>query len=176
MPYRDISGFMETLGDGNCDRALKLIILTACRANEVLGATWGEINFSEAVWTIPADRMKGGRAHRVPLSAAAITLLGQPGNPEERIFPITLSSLDKFRRKLGVDGTAHGFRSSFTDWAGECTSTPRDIIEMCLAHKVANATEAAYARSDLLEKRRALMDLWGAYVTRANVIQLRAVS
>lgn len=159
-------------------KALELIILTACRAGEALGATWDEIDLERGEWLIPAQRMKAGREHRVPLSKRAVSLLmGLPrvqGSPY--VFPgqrpdrhLSAGAVTMFMRRHGAEGfTVHGFRSSFRDWAAERTTYPREICEMCLAHVVAQGAEAAYWRGDVLEKRRGLMELWGQYVGDAD--------
>jgi integrase len=168
---------------------LELIILTAARTSEVLKARWPEFDLEAAVWTVPATRMKAGREHRVPLSAPAVTLLhglrplGKAGlgdwvfpglRANESLSPTALAML---LRRMGRDITTHGFRSTFRDWCAECTVYPREVAEAALAHMLRDETEAAYQRSDLLEKRRRLMEEWGAYCTRpampAEVVPLR---
>lgn len=156
--------------------ALEFLIYTAARSGEVRGATWAEFDLKKEVWTVPADRMKAGREHRVPLSAQAIEILERvralPGadNPEAIVFPSTKRTplsdmtLTACLRRLGHgDVTAHGFRSSFRDWAGDCTSHPRELIEQALAH-VVGGVEGAYRRSDALEKRRVLMADWAEHL------------
>jgi len=163
-------------------RALRFLVLTAARSGEVRGACWGEVNLDQAVWTIPAERMKGGREHCIPLSDAALDVLreataGRTMLPESLIFPspvhertpLSDTSLTiLLRRQAWTDNdgrtiTAHGFRSSFRDWAGESTHHPREVIEHALAHGLPNKAEAAYARGTLLQKRAALMADWGAF-------------
>lgn len=165
-------------------RALELITLTACRSAEATGATWSEIDQERKEWVIPAHRMKGGRVHRVPLTNRALELLAglvrRPGcdllfpgaNPGR---PVSGSALyATMKRQTGA--TVHGLRSTFRDWAAERTNAPREVIELCLAHTVATGTEAAYWRGDLLEKRRALLEQWAAYLGNqtGNVYQLTA--
>jgi integrase len=170
-------------------RALQFAILTAARSGEVRGATWAEIDLAAKVWTVPAERMKAGREHRVPLSDAACELLRamQAGaKPDRLVFPsaqdadkpLSDMTLTAVLRRLKVDAVPHGFRSTFRDWSAENTSHPRDVCEMALAHTVADKTEAAYRRGDLFDKRRLLMDDWARFIATApaagNVRQLRA--
>jgi integrase len=154
-------------------RALEFVILTAARAGEAVGADWDEISIEAGgtwTWTAPAARMKMRRPHRVPLSKAARAVLEQ--TPSDRrqglIFPaVTVHKLWKFLRALTADATVHGLRSSFRDWAAEQTSSAREIAEMALAHRVGDDTEEAYRRTDLLKKRRALMEAWARHCTSA---------
>jgi integrase len=188
LPYYELPAFMTLLADAEdmTSKAMQMTILTACRTSEVLSATWNEINMSASTWTIPAVRMKARKEHRVPLTDAVITLLQSmpsiEGNPY--IFagmrqgrPLSnMAMLMGLRRMERDDLTMHGFRSTFRDWAGECTPHPRDVCEQALAHSLGNSVEAAYRRGDMFEKRRALMDDWAAYATRPtadNVVQFR---
>lgn len=153
--------------------AVELAILTACRSNEIRGLRWEEVNFEERIVSIGADRMKAGKAHRVPLSERAVEVLE---DAHERtggrglVFPsvtgrkLSDNALSKLFRDLGVDGTLHGMRSAFRDHAGE-SGVSREVAERCLAHTVKNAAERAYSRSDLIEQRRPVMDKWSRYVT-----------
>jgi integrase len=178
LPYAEIGEFMRLLRDqgGTAARALEFTILTAARTGEVIGARWDEIDFAAKVWNVPADRMKAGKLHRVPLSAAALDLLkGLQGASESPyVFPggrrgkplSNMAMLVLLRRMGRGDLTAHGFRSTFRDWAGELTSFPREVIEAALAHALESKVEAAYARGDLIEKRRKLMEAWAAYCER----------
>ena len=152
--------------------AFEFLVLTACRGAEVRGARWEEINLSEAVWTIPAERMKSAREHRVPLSPQALALLGESrklSGGGDLAFPsrtgrqISQSTMPTMLRNLNIHAVPHGFRSSFRDWAAECTDFPREVCELALAHVNSDRVEAAYRRSDLFEKRRKLMDDWAAY-------------
>ncbi len=174
LPYSDIPAFMAGLReeDGVAAAALEFTILTAARTGEVLGATWAEISIEKRLWIIPEARMKNGKEQRVPLSAPALTLLKRmehlrrgeavfPGQQKPHLSNMALLNVLKRMGKTGV--TTHGFRSSFRDWAAECTDTSREVAEMALAHTVGNAVEAAYRRGDLLEKRRHLMALWAAF-------------
>ena len=171
LPHSEISDFMSQLEsrDGVAARALGFTILTAARSGETRGATWAEIDLEAKVWTIPAGRMKAGKEHRVPLSLAALALLGDKRDDDKLIFeseakrgkPISDMSMTAVLRRMERDDiTVHGFRSTFRDWAGETTSFPREVIEAALAHGIRNKAEAAYARSDLFEKRRKLMEAW----------------
>lgn len=171
MPWREVPKFMAELREreGNAARALAWTILTAARSGETRGATWAEIDLEAKVWTIPAARMKAGRPHRVPLTAAALALLGEPGEPDALLFPGTKGEMSDMTlgavlKRMGhADVTVHGFRSSFRDWAGEGTGHPREVIEGALAHQLGDAAERAYARSDLFNKRRVLMEDWASY-------------
>jgi integrase len=164
-------------------RALEFAIFTAARTAEVLGARRGEIDLDGKVWTVPGERMKAGREHRVPLSDAALAVLDgvQPlaltrdgkANPAAPIFPgprralpiSNMTMLMLLRRMKRENLTAHGFRSTFSDWAAERTAYPREVVEMALAHTIGNKVEAAYRRGDLFEKRRQLMEAWGRFCT-----------
>lgn len=187
MDYRKLPEFYETLQterDSLSATALALTILTACRTSEVLLAKWAEFDLDEALWTIPAERMKAGKAHRVPLSSEALRLLKTlpqkdvlvfPGQRKDR--PLSNMAMTMCLRKLKLaDLTVHGFRSTFRDWAAEETHYPNIVAEQALAHVVGNAVEAAYRRGDLLEKRRALMEDWATYCTQkpsANVVSIK---
>lgn len=186
LDYREVGKFIRALRsvDGTGARALEFAILTAARSGEVRGARRSEINMAEGFWTIPADRMKAEREHRIPLAPDAIKLLQnlQTENGCDLLFPnakngqlsdMTLTSVIRrmnedtekcvqagWRDSSGSVITAHGFRSTFRDWAGETTAYPREVIEHALAHQLADKAEAAYARGTLFEKRRRLMDDW----------------
>ena len=176
LPWADIGTFMAALEAeaGTAALALRFTILTAARTGETIGATWAEIDLAGATWTIPAARMKAGREHRVPLSPAAMGLLmALPGSngaePGGYVFgggkagkPLSnMAMLALLRRMKRGDLTAHGFRSTFRDWAAEATSYPGELAEAALAHTVSSKVEAAYRRGDLFEKRRAMMAEWG---------------
>lgn len=156
---------------GESARGLRFTILTACRTGEALGARWEEIDLVKKVWTIPAARMKAKREHRVPLTDAAIECLGTPGKglifPGPKAKGLSAMSMTMLLRRMEMDVTVHGFRSSFRDWAGDHTAHPREVIEAALAHSVGDATELAYRRSDALEKRRSLMKDWAAFAMGA---------
>jgi integrase len=153
--------------------AFELLVLTAARSAEVRLASWEEMDVAGRVWTIAAERMKAKREHRVPLCGRAVEILEAArglGGDSRLVFPmrsgrpIAASTLPKMLRHLGVEAVPHGFRSSFRDWAAEKTDHPREVIEAALAHVVPNKVEAAYARSDLFERRRRLMDDWAEYL------------
>jgi integrase len=188
LPYAHIAAFMVEVREKSAAaaRALEFTILTAARTGEVLGARWSEIDVKTRVWTMPADRTKGGREHRVPLSLAALRIIEhqQFVRENEFVFPgrqrhgLSASAMDELLRRMGRDITVHGFRSSFRDWAGEQTSFPREVIEMALAHTVGNKVETAYLRGDLFEKRCKLMDAWARYCASApaeqgNIVPMR---
>ncbi len=185
LPYVGLPDLMRRLEvvDDLPVYALRFLILTAARSGEVRSMTWGEVE--DAVWTVPGDRMKAELAHRVPLSDPALEVLNAVRGLDSRfVFPgqkrgramhdMTIAAPLK---RMGVDATVHGFRSTFRDWAAECTSAPREIAEMCLAHEVGNAVERAYRRTDLFDKRRDLMDQWGRFCMSAgsvgDVVELR---
>jgi integrase len=177
LPYAELPAFMAELRkqQGMSAMALQFTILTAVRSDEVLDATWPEIDLVAKVWTIPEDKMKKQRKHCVPLSAAAIAILenvrvpGSDGpvfvswrkNVGKRLSPNAM--LRVLARMGRSDLTTHGFRSSFRDWAGDCTEFPREVAEAALSHAVGDATEQAYRRGDAFEKRRQLMDAWATY-------------
>ncbi len=175
LDYREIGAFMRELRarEGTGARALEFAILCASRSGEVRGATWAEIDMQARVWTIPPERMKARKEHRVPLSDAAVAVLKTLPrlDGETLIFPSTkpgrpLSDMTitaVLRRMERGDLTAHGFRSTFRDWAGETTAYPREVIEHALAHQLKDKAEAAYQRGDLLEKRRRLMADWAGF-------------
>lgn len=184
LPFKEINAFMPKLQEaaGLGARALELAILTATRSGEVRGATWAEIDLAEKVWTIPGERMKAGREHRVPLSTAAVKLLkALPRlNESELVFPsskpnkalsdMTLTAA--LKRLDRSDLTAHGFRSTFRDWTAEATNYPREVAEMALAHTIEDAVEAAYRRGDLFEKRKAMMEDWARFCTHGAEVKV----
>jgi integrase len=153
--------------------ALQFAILTAARTGEAIGARWDEIDLEAKTWIIPPERMKGGREHRVPLSAAAIALLKQLHQSRIGDFvfagkkpgrPLSDKAMAMLLRRMGRgDITTHGMRSAFRDWAAERTAFPNHVVEMALAHAVPSSVEAAYRRGDMLAKRQQLMEAWGAY-------------
>ena len=153
--------------------ALEFLVLTAARWGEVREAAWTEIDTDGRVWTIPASRMKAQRAHRVPLSSRAVEVLDAAHSlgdgplvfPGRAGRPLSEKRLRRLLQRLGIAAVPHGFRSTFRDWAAEETDHPREVIEAALAHVVSNKVEAAYARSDLFERRRRLMDEWSGYVS-----------
>jgi integrase len=144
-------------------RGLEFLILTAARTSEVIGLRSPEIDFERRLWTVPAERMKAAREHRVPLSDRALAILADmaAARRSEFVFPgekpgkpLSIMAFDMTLRRMGVEATVHGFRSTFRDWASERTSFPHEVCEMALAHAISNKSEAAYRRGDLLEKRR----------------------
>jgi integrase len=175
MPYEDVANFIAKLRtrEAIAALALELCILTAARSGEILGMRWSEIDFDKKIWTVPANRMKAGREHRVPLSPRADTILRQlqkvktsefvlPGQARNK--PLSNMAMEMMLRRMKIDNaTVHGFRSSFRDWAGNVSNFPRELIETALAHVIGDKAEQAYRRSDALEKRRKLMDAWAAY-------------
>ena len=180
MAWGDVPEFMLKLREktGMGARALELTILTAARSGETRGAVWSEIDLKAKTWTIPADRMKTGEVHRVPLSPQALNILRALPRIDDSplVFPSVLTgrqlsdmTLTKALRDLGADVTTHGFRSSFRDWCSDETRTQRETAEAALSHKVKNQTEAAYARSDLFKKRRSVMDRWGRWCASTPV-------
>lgn len=194
MPYEDVPAFMAKLREetGLPARAAEFTILNMSRSNEVLGAEWTEFDFGKKLWTIPAERMKMGEKHEVPLSDRAIDILkelkgdgtnhrfvfpGQPRKSDGAERPLSNMSMLMLIRRMGYSVTMHGFRSSARDWAGDETPFPREIIEHALAHKVGDDVEAAYRRATALMKRRALMQAWADYCyppTGDNVISINS--
>jgi len=173
LPFTEVGAFMETLRprEGMAARALEFLILTAARSGEVRGATWDEIDLDAGVWTIPAERIKGGREHRVPLSDDAVALLkslpvfeGSPYVfPAARGGPLSDAALSALLNRMNVEAVPHGFRSTFRDWASERTSYPHEVVEMSLAHVIPDKVERAYRRGDLFRKRQRLMADWMKY-------------
>lgn len=172
MPFDQVPDFMKTLRakPSLAAKALELTILCATRTSETLGADWQEIDLDKRLWTIPAERMKAAKEHRIPLSDAAIQLVEAlptrrgplfPGRSGEK--PLSNMAMDMVLRRLDDSVTVHGFRSTFRDWAGETTATPREVAEAALAHTVGNNAELAYRRGDALEKRRDLMSKWATF-------------
>ena len=182
MPYQEVGSALEPVEASQASIPAKLcfrfLVLTAARSGEARGATWDEIDSQNQVWRIPSERMKAGMEHRVPLSRQALDLLCEASALRDEsglVFPSPLKpgspmsdmTLTKVLRSTGLAerGTVHGFRSSFKNWALEQTDTPWAVSEAALAHVLGNSTEQAYARSDLFERRRALMQQWADYVT-----------
>lgn len=190
LPYTDINRFVSrlALSDGMSAKCLHFLILTATRSNEARGAQWSEIDMQAQTWTIPAERMKAGIGHRIPLSEPAVALLASlprfEGN--HNVFqgrankPLSDMSLTLHMRRMEVDAVPHGFRSTFVDWAAERTNYPPELREMALAHKIVNQTQAAYQRGDMFERRRALMKDWAEFVhtppTPVSVLQIRGAA
>lgn len=190
LPYAEVPDFVARLaipGQGELARlAFEFLILTAARTGEVLGAEWREVKEAEALWTVPPARMKAGREHRVPLSQRALAVLRRAKElaPESTfVFPGRQSGKPMSNmvflmalRRMEVPITAHGFRSSFRDWAAEATNLPREVAEMALAHTIENKVEAAYRRGDLLEKRRELMEQWATFCCGTVLVESSKVS
>lgn len=178
LPIDAMPGFMAALRQrkGIAPRALEFLVLTAARSGEVRGATWQEIDMDAAVWTVPAERMKAGKEHRVPLSPQALALLA--GLPRvhgiELVFPaprgglLSDTALTALMRRMELDAVPHGMRSTFRDWAAERTNYPREVAEMALAHTIGNAVEAAYRRGDLFTKRAEMMAEWAIFCAGMN--------
>ena len=178
MPWQDLPALYANLEGQNAvsAKALMFTSLSVARTSEVLGMRWEELDVEARIWTCPADRMKGGKVHRVPLTDAMLGIL-EPLRAlrSEMVFegqrrhkPLSNMSMLMLLRRMGFEGvTVHGFRSAFRDWASEAANAPRELAEMSLAHSVGNEVERAYARSDLLERRRELMQRWSDFVTQA---------
>jgi integrase len=175
LPFADLPDFMKALRaeESIAARILEFLILTASRTGEVIGARWSEFNTETTLWTIPADRMKAGKMHRVPLSGRAVQIIQNFKKNSLGEFVFTGGKKDKplsnmamlalLKRMERSDITAHGFRSTFRDWVAEKTEFPSELAEMALAHTVTNKVEAAYRRGDMLEKRALLMKNWGLF-------------
>ena len=181
---------MKTLRSqaGMSAQALEFTILTAARSGEVRGARWTEIDLGVATWTVPGERMKAGKEHRVPLSGAALAVLNALPHEDRNALMfasprggmLSDMSLTAVLRRMNVDAVPHGFRSSFRDWCAERTNYPREVAEMALAHAIGDKVEAAYRRGDLFEKRRRLMKDWAAFcanpeIRKGSVISMNAV-
>jgi integrase len=188
LPYDEIADFVVELRaqEGVAARALEFLILAAARTGEVIGARWDEVDLEEKIWVVPGERMKAGREHRVPLSAAAVAVLEQMNEIREgeSVFPggkkrmplSNMAMLALLKRMNRRNLTGHGFRSSFRDWAAELTNFPHEVAEMALAHTVGDKVEAAYRRGDLFQKRRQLMEAWSRFCgtpkSRADVVPI----
>lgn len=174
MPYVDVADLMMQLRKrpGLAARALELTILTAARTGEAIGARWAEVDLDNGIWTIPAERIKAGKDHRVALSSAAVSLLRSLLHRGEFIVPglkrgahLSSTAMENVLRRMKVKPfTVHGFRSSFRDWCAEETDFPRELGELALAHAVGSEVERAYRRGDGLKRRRELMEAWAAHV------------
>jgi integrase len=194
LPYAELPGFLIALREqeGIATRALEFTVLTAARTGETIGARWSEFDHLDKTWTIPAERMKAGKEHRVPLSARGLAILQEmqalrpAGDANDSfVFPggkigkplSNMAFLMLLRRMKREDLTAHGFRSTFRDWAAECTNFPSEVVEMALAHAVGDKVEAAYRRGDLFEKRRRVMNAWAEFCAKrapaGTVVSLR---
>ena len=174
VPVREMPDFMIKLRQaaGTAAQALEFLILTAARSGEVRGITWQEVSLEDALWIVPAERMKMKREHRVPLSDRAVSILKSQPRIDENplVFPAPRGSqmsdatMSAVLKRMGIDATVHGFRSSFRDWCGDYTNYPRDLAEQCLAHGADDPVEAAYRRGDALERRREIMNEWSKFV------------
>lgn len=172
LPYTQLPEFMTELRerDSLSALALEFTILTVARTGEVIGAEWrSEIDLEAKVWTIPASRMKGGVPHKVPLCDRAVEILFRLPHNSDRVFPLSNMAMLQLIKGLQPGLTVHGFRSTFMDWAHECTNHPKVVIDMALAHKVGDKVEAAYRRGDLFVKRTRLMDAWAMYCSSTPV-------
>jgi integrase len=175
MNYAELPAFMSDLQvrQAMAAQALEFAILTAARSGEVLGARWDEFDLDHAVWTVPPERMKAGREHRVPLSRRALKIVKAMREARDGDFvfpgqkpgkPLSVMALEMVLRRMKIVGaTVHGFRSAFRDWAAEGTNFTNEVCEAALAHVIENKAEAAYRRGDLFEKRRKLMEAWAVY-------------
>ncbi|WP_408589409.1 tyrosine-type recombinase/integrase [Novosphingobium sp.] len=174
LPFDQMQSFMSKLSDrpAVAARALEFLILTAARTSEVLDANWDEIDLRQRIWIIPANRMKAEREHRVPLSDSATAILIATPETERTglIFkrtaeeqPLSIMAMSMLLRRMGIQATVHGFRSSFRDWASETTNFPNEVCEMALAHTIPGKAKAAYRRGDLFNKRCELMAAWAKY-------------
>ena len=192
LPHAEVGAALTTIRESRPESrawpatqlALEFVALTTARSGEVRGMKWEEVDVGAATWTIPADRIKAGREHRVPLSKAALAVLKTAkalSDGEGLVFPsatgraLSDNTLSKLLRERGVNAVVHGFRSSFRDWCGE-SGIAREVAEACLAHVIKDAAERAYARSDLLDRRRDVMEKWARYVSgelRGKVVTLR---
>ena len=177
LPYEELPTFVGKLHlrEAVAALALEFTILTAARTGEVIGARWNEVDLDKGIWTIPAERMKGGKEHRVPLSGRAVEILKATQNlGKDWLFPavrggkLSGMAMTMLIRRMKADITVHGFRSAFRDWAAECTAYAHEVAEMALAHTIENKVERAYRRGDLFEKRRRLMDDWATYCASSD--------
>ena len=180
LPYTEVPAFVAALRsrEAPAARALEFLILTASRSAEVRGMVWREVDLAAALWTVPKERMKAKREHRVPLARPLVDLLGRTKNPEAApdalVLPTSVGTafsdmaFTALLKRMDRDEiTTHGFRSSFRDWAADETDHPREVIEAALSHLVGDETERAYRRGDALAKRRHLMDDWAAFCLSA---------
>lgn len=182
LPYDQVVGCLDTVDASKASMssrlALRFLVLTAARSGEARGACWSEINLDAGIWTVPAERMKAKRAHRAPLTPQAIAVLREPEalrDGSDLMFPGTRKgrplsdmTLSKLVKELGFDVHIHGFRTSFRTWAQERTSFAREVAEAALAHTVGDAVERVHARSDLLDKRRCMMETWADCLDRSD--------
>jgi integrase len=187
LPYAELPDFIAKLRaqEGVAARAFEFTILTAARTGDTIGAVWNEVNTSDKIWTVPADRMKAGKEHRVPLSSRALAILRDDHDlrTSDYVFPggktgkpLSNMAMTEVLRRMGRgDITVHGFRSTFRDWAAERTNFPSEVVEMALAHAVGDKVEAAYRRGDLFEKRRRLMAEWASYCNTPTAVTRKVI-
>jgi integrase len=180
LPYQELPAFMAELRgrDSPSARALELTILCGTRTSETIGATWSEIDLAARTWVIPAERMKAGKEHRIPLSDRAIEILSGLPRQGKRVFPLSNMAMLECLRGMRPGTTTHGFRSSLRTWSSEVTSFPHEVCEQALAHTISNKVERVYRRGDLFQKRAAMMQAWGAYCGKppadGKVLPIRA--
>lgn len=183
LPYADLPAFYAALAthDGTAPLALRFLILTCCRTNEVIGATWDEFDLKRRLWTVPAHRMKASREWRVPLARESLALLAGLKQSTAHVFPgrkegaaLSNMALLAITRRMGLQAVPHGFRSTFRDWAAETQHFPHEAVEMALAHAVGSKVELAYRRTDLLERRRELAQAWADFA--ASPAQSQAIA
>ena len=178
LPYAEVADAIATVRASRAHwatvAAIEYLVLTASRSGEVRKARWDEVDLETATWTVPADRMKMQREHRVPLSERALQILAEASEwadgsglvfPSVTGRPLSDNTLSKLLREQGISAVVHGFRSSFRDWCAECSNAPREVSELALAHVNSDRVEAAYMRTDLFERRRALMQSWADYIS-----------
>ena len=181
LPFADVGAALDKAKASGAFEstvlALEFLVLTACRSSEVRLATWEEVDLESKTWTVPAGRMKAKRDHRVPLSGRALEVLHEArelSGGSGLVFPsahgraLSDNTISKLLRDLGIEAVPHGFRSSFRDWAAECSDAPREVCELALAHVNSDRVEAAYRRTDLFERRRVLMEEWSRFVGRST--------
>ena len=182
LPHAEVGSAIATIRVSQAHwatfAAIEFVILTASRSGEVRHARWDEVDLAMATWTVPAERMKMKREHRVPLSSRALQILAEAHEmadgsglifPSVRGLPLSDSTLSKLVRERGIPAVVHGFRSSFRDWCAECSNAPREVSELALAHVNSDRVEAAYMRTDLFERRRGLMQSWADYVSEGDL-------
>jgi integrase len=165
LPYAELPQFMQELRerDSLSAKALEFTVLTAARTGETIGATWDEIDFKTKTWTVPASRMKAKKEHKIPLCNRAIEILQGLDQHTKYLFPLSNMGMAELLKGMRPDVTVHGMRSTFRDWAAECTNHANHVVEMALAHTIGDRVEAAYRRGDLFVKRQKLMASWSEY-------------
>jgi integrase len=191
LPYGDVPAFVKRLRSSDCMAALALefLILTATRTGETLGAQWREIDLNKAIWTIPSHRMKTGDVFSVPLSERALAILDDARHAARKeptadsfVFrgvipkrPLSNMALSMLMRRMNVDATAHGFRTSFRTWCSDVAHAPFEVAEACLSHRIGSAVSRAYARSDMLERRRPIMQAWSDFLTEETAAKVVSI-